>query len=134
MNHGGYTGRLTKDFESKGKTGMGTIAVARPYPYDKDKDGNKVTDFLTFKIIGEKQCSSAANYLKKGTSIEIQGITCRDSWKDKDGNWRESNYIMVTEWGFTQGNTKDNNAGSTVSNINDFMSIPDGIDAELPFN
>lgn len=133
MNSGNYLGRLTKDFEIKGKVGMGTVAVDRPYPFNKDQDGKQVTDFLNIKIIGEKNVNRAADYLKKGTKIAFQGHTFRDTYKDKDGNWKESNYIMVTTWEFAESKGNGSAAVPSAKPTDNFMDIPQGIDEELPF-
>lgn len=142
MNNGNYIGRLTKDFTASdsGKTGTGTVAVDRPFPFNKDKDGNSVTDFLNIRIIGADKVNRATQYLTKGTKIAFTGITCRDTTKDKDGNYKEYNYIMVTNWEFAEsknasGNNQQNRpAPSGASSGDDFMQIPDDIAEELPFS
>lgn len=134
MNNGTYIGRLSKNFAASqsGKSGLGTIAVDRPYPFNKDKDGNKVTDFLTIKIIGEDKVKRAAQYLKKGVKIAVIGVTCRDTEKDDQGNWKEYNYIMVIDWEFAESKASSEAAPSS-SDDTGFMNIPDDIDEELPF-
>jgi len=137
MNHGDYIGRMTKDFglANSGKMGLGTVAVDRPFPFGKDADGNKITDFLTIKIIGEEKAKRAEQYLKKGVKIGFSGITCRDTSKLDDGNWKEFNYIMVTDWEFAE--SKGSGSGSdysTQADADGFTDIPDGLEDELPFN
>lgn len=140
MNNGSYLGRMTKDFtiSSSGKMGTGTVAVDRPFPFGKDKDENQITDFLTIKIIGEDKAKRAEQYLTKGTKIAFTGITCRDTSKDDEGNWKEFNYIMVTGWEFAESKgsgSTEGSAAATPSSVGDgFMNIPDGIEEEeLPF-
>ena len=136
MNNGNYLGRLTKDFalsDSK-KMGTGTVAIDRPFPFGKDKDNNQITDFLTIKIIGEDNAQRAEKYLLKGTKIAFTGITCRDTTKDDEGNWKEFNYIMVTGWEFAESKGTQESAPTPQTNNDGFMNIPDGIDEELPFN
>lgn len=126
MNNGNYIGRLTKDFSvgGSGKIGTGTVAVDRPYPFDKDKDGNKVTDFLTIKIIGEDKVKRAEQYLKKGTKIGFNGITCRDTSKDDAGNWKEFNYIMVTGWEFVESKGNDAKSNDGFMPTDDLPELP----------
>lgn len=135
MNNGCYMGRMSKDFtpSSSGKSGIGTVAIDRPYPFGKDADGNQITDFLTFKIIGEDKAKRAEQYLKKGTKIAFTGVTCRDTSKDDDGNWKEFNYIMVINWEFAESKGSGSESAPQVDQ-DGFMNIPDGIDEELPFN
>lgn len=139
MNNATIVARATKNFEANqtGKQGTGTVACDRPYPYNKDREGNKVTDFLNIKIIGENQVERAVQYIKKGTKIVIRGSVFRDTWKDNDGNWKEFNYIMVQEWEFAESkgtNGTDSNAPANNADKDGFMNIPDGIEESLPFN
>lgn len=143
MNNGNYLGRLTKDFtlSQSGKMGTGTVAVDRPFPFGKNSEGNQITDFLIIKIIGEDKAKRAEQYLTKGTKIAFTGITCRDTSKDNEGNWKEFNYIMVTSWEFAESKSSNGSwqqpahspygqAGS-----DGFMNIPDAVDDdELPFD
>lgn len=135
MNNGSYMGRMTKDFAlaNSGKMGTGTVAIDRPYPFGKDKDGKQITDFLTVKIIGEDNAKRAEKYLHKGTKIAFTGITCRDTSKDDEGNWKEFNYIMVTGWEFAESKGAQENAPAPKTDADGFMSIADSIDEELPF-
>ena len=139
MNNGNYIGRMTKDFSlsQSGKLGTGTVAVDRPFPFNKDSEGNQITDFLTIKIIGEDKAKRAEQYLTKGTKIGFTGITCRDTSQDNEGNWKEFNYIMVTGWEFAESKASGGNAAPAPTPQTDkdgFMNIPEGIDEELPFN
>jgi single-strand DNA-binding protein len=135
MNNGNYMGRMTNDFTlaSSGKMGTGTIAIDRPFPFGKDKDGNQITDFLTLKVIGEDQAKRAEKYLLKGTKIAFTGITCRDTSKDDAGNWKEFNYIMVTGWEFAESKNAQASTPAPKTDSDGFMNVPDGIDEELPF-
>lgn len=147
MNNFVCIGRLARDFKysDNGKTATGSIAVSRPFPFHKDKDGNEVTDFFTLKFLGDKNVETCRKYLTKGSKICVRGIVCRDSWKDGD-SWKEFNYIIVQEWEFCQskaeseidqhGQAANSSQGRTQQkpeSSGDFMKIPDGIDETLPF-
>ena len=146
MNKTIIIGRITKDFTANesGKQGNCTIAVERPYPFNKDKDGKDVSDFLAVRFIGEKNVQRATRFLTKGTKVVITGSYFRDSWKDNEGNWKESNYIMATEFEFAESlSARPNNGTSnspapqadTSKGTDGFMSIPDNVaDGNLPFN
>lgn len=133
MNAGHYIGRLSKDFavSSSGKMGTGTVAVDRPFPFNKGKDGGKITDFLTIKIIGEEKTKRAEQYLRKGVKIAFSGITCRDTFKDDQDNWKEFNYIMVTDWEFAESNGSGSEPGSYSQA--DEGGFVDANDDDLPF-
>lgn len=125
-------GRVCKDTElnTSGKVATNCIAVDRAL---KDKDGNKVTDFINLRWLGEKQAKFAQNYIQKGTKIGVSGSLCIDNYK-KDGENKQFVYVMVQETEFceSKGANQQNNGGAK-PNPDDFMSIPDGIENELPF-
>ena len=130
--------RVVKDVKpsENGKTGTTTGACARPYPFNKGKDGKEQTDFLTLKFIGEKNVDRAVKYLTKGVKVAIQGIVCRDAWKDGE-DYKEFNYIIVQNWEFCESkNAKSEDAGeSAPSSDTSFMDVPDGLDTDtLPFS
>ena len=136
MNKICLIGRTCKDTElnTSGKVATNCIAVDRAL---KDKDGNKVTDFINLRWLGEKQAKFAQNYIGKGVKIGVTGSLCIENYKDKDGNYKQSVYIMVQETDFCESkgaNQQNNNRPAPSGTGNDgFMSIPDGIEDELPF-
>ena len=102
MNQLVVSGRISKEISVKGKVGYFTLANDRDYPYGKDQNGNKVSNFLTCKIIGEKRIEMAQKQLTKGTAVIVAGHYFRDSWKS--GNeYKEFNYVMVERYEFQQG-------------------------------
>ena len=131
MNFTLLSGRGTKDLNvaSNGKTATWSFAVDRPYPFNKDQDGNKVTDFFALKFIGEKSVERAKQYLGKGVKVSVRGIACRDTWKDGN-DYKEYNYIIVQEWEFSESK-KDGEAPAPMPD--DFVSIPESDIEELPF-
>lgn len=143
----GFISKEIKPNESN-KVGTATIAVKRPYPFNKDAKGNQVTDFFNLRFVGEKNVTRAAQWLTVGVSVSVEGIVCRDSWKDQEGKWRENNYIMVQNWEF-QTAKKDNPNPETegadflpsqseyappkAPDEEGFMDIPGNIGEDLPF-
>ena len=133
MNNWSGILRVVKEVKAaeNGKTGSTTGACARPFPFNKGRDGKEQTDFLNLKFIGEKNVDHAVKFLTKGVKIAAQGIVCRDAWKDGD-DYKEYNYIIITAWEFCESkNAKTEDA------INDSpaeSSIPDDMDTELPFS
>lgn len=133
MNKICLIGRVCKDTElnTSGKVATNCIAVDRAL---KDKDGNKVTDFINLRWLGEKQAKFAQNYIQKGTKIGVTGSLCIDSYK-KDGENKQFVYVMVQETDFceSKGANQQNNC-AVKPDSNSFMEIPDGIENELPFS
>ena len=67
-------GRLVRDPEIKetengNKVANITLAVDRDY---KDKDGNKITDFLTYSL-WNKDAERIKNYSAKGSHVVLEG-------------------------------------------------------------
>lgn len=148
MNQLVVSGRISKEISVKGKVGYFTLANDRDYPYGKDQNGNKVSNFLTCKIIGEKRIEMAQKQLTKGTAVIVAGHYFRDSWKS--GNeYKEFNYVMVERYDFQQGkanadestpveysgqNTSADTHTEEVSQNNEDIVPQDiDLDAELPF-
>lgn len=83
-------GRLVKDIElrftqnNKAVTDF-TLAVNR------DKDN---TDFIRIQSWG-KSAEALANYTKKGDMIGIRGALRHETYEDKDGNKRYSDYVLA---------------------------------------
>ena len=126
-------GRVCKETElnTSGKVATNCIAVDRAL---KDKDGNKVTDFINLRWLGEKQASFAQKYITKGMKIGVSGSLCIDNYKDKDGNSKQSVYVMVQEIDFCESKSANQQNTSVQRPSSDgFMGIPDGIENELPF-
>lgn len=136
MNKVDLIGRTSKDVEvnQSGKVAYTSLAVDRKF---KDAEGNKVTDFINLRWLGEKKAQFAKNYLKKGIKIAVSGSICVDNYKDAEGNNKQITYVMVedTEFCESKGANQQNNDRPKPSSASGdgFMSIPDGIEDELPF-
>lgn len=151
MNINIVSGRVSKEISVKGKVGYFTLANDRDYPFNKDQNGNKVSNFLTVKVIGEKNVQRAQQYLTKGTAIIVTGHNFRDSWKEGD-EFKEFNYILCEKWEWQQGGQNNDEESTPVAQEHDnapqetaytskpqsapdsgFMDIPAGIEGDLPF-
>ena len=115
MNLTIVSGRVSKELAVKGKTGHFTLANDRDYPFNKDQNGNKVSNYITVKVLGEKNIDRAQTYLKKGTAIIVTGHYFRDTWKDNNGNYQEFNYVLCNKWEFQIAKANEDNS-SPVSN------------------
>ena len=135
MNNLTLIGRITKDPEIRYSAGAQpvafgsyTIAVDRP----KRRDAESITDFIYCKVVGNP-AEFAEKYLKKGMKIAIVGRVQVDNYKDQNGNNRSSTYVQVLQHEFCESKAKTEEQNTLTEN-NDFVNIPDGIDEELPFN
>ena len=131
MNHVVLMGRLTKDpeirYTNSGKTvGSFSIAVNRRFK----SDGQPEADFFNCVTFG-KQAEFVEKYLHKGTKILLGGEVQNNNFKDKDGVTHYSVSIVVDEIEFAESKSQNNNSAS---NNTDFMSVPEGVEEQLPFN
>lgn len=134
-------GRLTRDPETS--TAASGTNVAR-YSLAVDRRGKDApTDFIPC-VAFNKAADFAAKWLHKGTKICVRGELQTGSYTDKDGNKRNTYNVVVSEHDFcerpntaqeatpfapvTAQTRPQNNAA-----MDGFMSIPDGIEDELPF-
>ena len=139
MNKVNLIGRLTRDVETRysGETAIArsTLAVDRRFK----KDGEQNADFISCVAFG-KSGEFAEKYLKKGMKIAVSGRIQTGSYDDKDGKKVYTADVVIEEHEFCE--SKNGSVEDGLSKINakvesdsdGFMSIPDGIDEELPFN
>ena len=119
--------------------GSYTIACDRPVR----SGAEKITDFIYCKVVG-KNAEFTEKYLQKGMKIAITGRLQVDSYTDREGNKRSTTYVQVQNQEFCESKASSGNTapaatqtspyGNMPTDSDGFMSVPDGIDEELPFN
>ena len=146
MNKVILMGRLTRDPEVRYSQGDNAMAVAR-YTLAVDRRFNRnnddqTADFISCVAFG-RSGEFAEKYLHKGTKIAITGRIQTGSYTNKDGVKVYTTDVVVEDQEFAESK---NSAGSGDSGFapagrpapaaagDGFMTIPDGIDEELPFN
>ena len=143
MNKVQLVGRLTRDPEirySQGENATATarfsVAVNRRF---KNSDGNYDADFINCVAFG-KSAEFVEKYFKKGMAIGLTGRIQTGSYTNKDGQKVYTTDVVVEETEFVESkgassadNSNNSRPAPNVTNNNDFMSIPDGVDEELPF-
>lgn len=110
-------GRITKDIELQtGKTGSEyckfTVAIDR----EKDKNGDKKTDFVDCTAFG-KTAAFVAKYWKKGDGIIVIGRFESDKYTGKDGMTRTNWSVNVREVYFPASKGKSEQTNSDVANF-----------------
>ncbi len=146
MNKVILMGRLTRDPEIRYSQGEGQMAIAR-YTLAVDRRFNRnsdqTADFISCVAFG-KSAEFAEKYLKQGTKIALTGRIQTGSYTNKDGNKVYTTDVVVEDQEFAE--SKANSAASTGDNYQPagrpspasasaegFMSIPEGIEDDLPF-
>ena len=147
MNKVILVGRLCRDpeirYSQQGDEQMAvaryTLAVDRRYK----RDGDQGADFISCVAFG-KNGEFAEKYLKQGTKICISGRIQTGSYTNKDGNKVYTTDVVVEDQEFVESkNASGNDGGSSGQQApspapdpreaSGFMSIPEGIEDDLPF-
>lgn len=137
MNMVVLSGRLTRDADVRYTTGSNPIAVAR-FTLAVDKNYKKSKDdapnFINC-VAFDKTAEVVEKYCTKGTKLILTGEWTTGSYKNKDGNTVYTNDCNVQKLEFAESKKYENGNGNGAAPSGDteFMSIPDGIDEELPF-
>ncbi|MBQ3514545.1 MAG: single-stranded DNA-binding protein [Lachnospiraceae bacterium] len=146
MNKVILMGRLTRDPEvrySQGENAMAiaryTLAVDRRFA-KRDGSNEQTADFIGCVAFG-KNAEFAEKYLKQGTKIAITGRIQTGSYTNKDGVKVYTTDVVVEEHEFAESKATGSGdyqaAGRPAPSAaagDGFISIPNGIEDELPFN
>ncbi len=139
MNKVVLMGRLTKDPEVRYSQGEKPMAIARytlavDRKFKRDVEPN--ADFINCIAFG-KNGEFAEKYLHKGIKILVEGRIQTGSYTNKDGVKVYTTDVVVESCEFAESKNANQNERPQVTPQTDsdgFMSIPDGIDSELPFS
>ena len=136
-------GRLTRNPEVRYSQGEKatcvakyTLAVNRRF----HREGEQDADFINCVAFG-KQGEFAEKYLKQGTKIVISGRIQTGSYTNRDGVKVYTTDVVIEEQEFAESkkaaetSSTPQNTQGVKSNPEDdgFMTIPEGVEEELPF-
>lgn len=122
--------RLCKDIELN-HLASGTAYLSNSIACDRRfSKEEKKADFFYIKAFG-KTAEAMANFLHKGSKIFIEGDIQVDEYTDKLGNKKSSTYILINSFEFAESKGASDPAEQAKNN--DFLSIPEGLVEELPF-
>ena len=139
MNKVILMGRLCADPEVRYSQNQNQTAVAR-YRLAVDRrfkrEGEQAADFISCVAFG-KAAEFAEKYLRQGTKIAITGRIQTGSYTNREGQKVYTTDVVVEEQEFAESKGASGNIEGSAPQATDpdgFMSLPDGIDEELPFN
>lgn len=148
MNKVVLVGRLTKEpdirFANSGEKQIEIVRYTLAVERRLKKEGAPSADFIPCICFG-KTAEFAEKYFHKGMKIGITGRIQTGSFTGKDGNKVYTTDVIIEEQEFCESK-KESEASRTARDAADlenygpapdkegFISIPDGIDEELPFN
>ena len=160
MNKVILMGRLTRDPEVRYSQGNNSMAIARwSLAVDRrfKREGEPSTDFINCVAFG-KTAELAEKYYRQGTKLAVCGHIQTGNYVNKDGVKVNTFDVVVDESEFAESKSngssnvaQQNNApkpskpqgnpnafgggnANAFGNNNGFMSVPDGVGEELPFN
>lgn len=138
MNKVILMGRLTRDPDVRWTQGPEQSAVAR-YTLAVNrrfqKEGGATADFISCVAFG-RQAEFAEKYLRQGTKIAIIGRIQTGSYTNREGRKVYTTDVVVEEQEFADGKNAERprEQGATPqANTDGFMTIPDGVDEDIPF-
>ena len=141
MNSCCFYGHIATDIEYKvtesgSATARFNIAVSR-------RSKERKTDFLRFVAFG-KTAEVINNYFRKGSRIAVQAMAVQpDKFTDRNGNTRYPNvefWISAVDFVDTKAESSQAAQSAPQASTNpkteseDFMSVPEMVDEELPFS
>ena len=148
MNNVVLMGRLTRDPDNRTSMSVNgdfevsrfTLAVDRRF---KRSGEEQTADFISCVAFG-RSAEFAEKYLKQGTKIVATGRIQTGSYTNKDGNKVYTTDVVVEDQEFAESKNASGNDGgyqpmgrpepASAGPVNDgFMSIPEGIEDDLPF-
>lgn len=146
MNKVVLMGRLTKDPDIRYSQGENSQAIAR-YTLAVDRrfrrEGNEQTaDFIGCVAFG-KSAEFAEKYLHKGVKLVVEGRIQTGSYTRQDGTKVYTTDVVIENQEFAESKKAASESSSSsaaasqaapTEDADGFMSIPDGVDEELPFN
>lgn len=146
MNKVILMGRLTRDpaitysqQDTQTMIARYTLAVDRRF----NRNGEQTADFISCVAFG-RSAEFAQKYLKQGTKIAVTGRIQTGSYTNKDGNKVYTTDVVIEEQEFAESkNSSSSGDGSSYqpagnpapsnASAEGFMSIPEGIEDDLPF-
>lgn len=136
MNKVNLLGRLTRDPEIRYSQGNDQMAIAR-YTLAVDRrfkrDGEQTADFISCVAFG-KAAEFTEKYLKKGTKIAATGRIQTGSYTNRDGQKVYTTDVVIEEQEFAESKAAASGENEQPASCEQgFMSIPDGIEDDLPF-
>lgn len=136
MNKVILMGRLVRDPEVRYSQSNQPMAIAKfTLAVDRKvkKENEQSADFISCTAFG-KSGEFVEKYLKKGTKIALEGHWQTGSYKNQEGATIYTNDCIVDSMEFAESKRDSEPQAQSQTDADGFMSVPDGLQEELPFN
>ena len=145
MNKVILMGRLTSDPEVRYSAGENALAIAR-YTLAVDRrfrrDGEASADFISCVSFG-RTAEFAEKYFRQGLKIAVTGRIQTGSYTNREGQKVYTTEVVVEDQEFAESKGSSSSDGGSYqpagrpspanASAEGFMSIPEGIEDDLPF-
>ena len=147
MNKVILMGRLTRDPEVRYSQGENALAIARytlavDRRFNRNNSDEQTADFINCVAFG-RAGEFAEKYFRKGTKVAVTGRIQTGSYTNKDGVRVYTTEVVVEEQEFAESKGSSSSDGGSYqpagrpspanASAEGFMSIPEGIEDDLPF-
>ena len=145
MNKVILMGRLTRDPDVRYSQGADGSAIARfTLAVDRRFTKEQAADFISCVAFG-KVAENIEKWVRKGVKVAVTGRIQTGSYTNKDGVKIYTTDVVVEDWEFAESKSaSQQNAGGndngevpqpvpTQASGDGFMSVPDGVEDQLPF-
>ena len=131
-----FCGRSTREPEVRYTQGDKPMCIAK-FSLAVDRRGRgQGADFPNLVAFG-KTAEFCEKYVKKGTGLIIQAHYQSGNYTNKEGQKVYTHDFVIDDIQFSgskSGEKTEDKTSSKPETAEDFMSIPDGIPEEMPFN
>ena len=134
MNKWIGSGRVVRDAEVRYSQGSNTAVAKFTLAVDRrfKKDEEQTADFISCVAFG-KTAEFLERYGMKGTKFIIEGRIQTGNYTDKNGNKVYTTDVVVEQIEFAESKSGEKRPEPVAKPNDDFMTIPDDFQEELPF-
>lgn len=131
MNKVILIGRLTRDPETRqaGETTIARFSIAVDRRYKQD--GGQAADFPGIVAFG-KTAEFIEKYFKQGMKVALEGRLQTGNYTDKDGVKHYTTDVIAEQVEFAESKRAEAGNDAPPSG-SEWVRVPDGIEADLPF-
>lgn len=115
------TARLTRDPEVRSTSSGKRVAKLELASNRKGWGGNQDEVMFIVATVWEKQAEFAANYLRKGSGVYVEGRLKMDEWQDKESGKKRTRIEIVAERLAFAESKQDGGEPSTRQKVNAAM-------------
>ena len=130
-----------RTFQNGGKVCNLRIATSERWKDKNTGEQQEKSEWHQVAIFSEGLVRVAEQYLKKGSSVYIEGKLQTRKWRDQSGNDRYSTEVVLQGWdaklvmlGGNQGGGERSGGQSSGSADNGYQAPAGGIEDSIPFN